>query len=177
MDACLPLGRCHARRTCSRGSCRERAVASTYQPRSKEVSKAQRSQKWSNDAKTPSYFGGGVDVADDGRLTTEVGTGHSDAADGFVADVGLVLVGMGVVSHDGKVLAGGGNLLEETESVIGVVVGNKAVRPVGERLGADTDVLDMGERGVVEDGLDVAAELMSLHDHGITAGDEHISDL
>ena len=81
---------------------------------------------------------------------------------------------VGVVPHHREVLAGCADLLEEAQQVVGVVVGDESLRPVGHRLGADPD---RGDRIHLEQWLDVPAQHPGLHDHRVAAGEQHIGDL
>ena len=113
-----------------------------------------------------------VDGPDQRCLRADQGTGAADPADCLRHDWRLQLTRVGEVRHEGERPAGGHDLLEQPEGVVGVGIGDEPLRPVGERLAADPDRLHV-LHARAEQRLDVAAQHPGTHDHRIPAGDQH----
>ena len=77
------------------------------------------------------------------------------------------------VSHEGDVFPGLHETLEEPQEFVGVVVGNVAVWPEGQGLGANTQACDVRQFRR-QQGLQVVLEVIGPHDHRIAAGDQQI---
>ena len=76
------------------------------------------------------------------------GAGLTDAPDGALDGLGLQLLRVREVRHEGDVLAALDDLLEEAEEIVGVLVREEAIGPVAECLAAEADradVLELGE--------------------------------
>ena len=82
---------------------------------------------------------------------------------------------MVVVRHQRDVLAGLDQLREQADQVVGVLRTEEAVRPEGQRLGADADGLDVVELGL-QQRLEVVAQVARLHHHRVAAGDQQVGD-
>ena len=67
--------------------------------------------------------------------------------------------------------AGGDDLAEQPQRRVGVGIGDEPLGPVGERLGADPDRLQLVQARV-QQRLDVAPEHRLPHDHRIASGDQ-----
>src|SRR5690554_3165264 len=76
-----------------------------------------------------------VHVLDQRALSADFGTGGADAANGFFRDVGGDFLPVVVVGHDGHVLAGLHQFGEQFDQPVGILVGDRAVRPAGDGLG------------------------------------------
>ena len=68
-------------------------------------------------------------------------------------------------------------VLHQAQQIVRVLVVDEAVRPEGERLGADADVLNVGQRRVVDEGPHIALHHPGLHDHRIAARKQNVGDL
>jgi hypothetical protein len=78
--------------------------------------------------------------------------------------------------HERQCPAGRHHLLEEPQGVVGVRVSDEPLWPVGQRLAADPDRLDvLHARG--QQRLDVPAQHRGAHDHRVAAGDQHAGHL
>jgi len=62
------------------------------------------------------------------------------------------------VRHQRDVLAGFDELPEKAHEIVGILGAEEAVRPEGERLGADADGLDVVELGA-QQGFEVFAQV------------------
>lgn len=114
-------------------------------------------------------------MADHRRLHSYLGTGPSDTAHALLGDCGCDLDWMAVVGHQSAVAPRPHHVLEEAQQVVGVVVGDEALRPVRRRLGADADVAHVRQLRC-EQRLDVAAQDARAHHQRIAAGDQNIRD-
>lgn len=117
-----------------------------------------------------------VDVAEQGRLGTDLGPGGADTTDRLAVDGGIHLLPVVEVRHEGDVLAGSHQLAEQREDILGVGVGDEAVGPEGQALGADEDVLDVVQLGGHHP-LKVLPQVLRLHHHGAAAGHQEVGDL
>jgi hypothetical protein len=82
------------------------------------------------------------------------------------------------VRHHREIPARGDDLAEQPQGVIGVRVGDEPLRPVGQRLGAEPDRLDVVQAVPrVDERLDVPAQYRLAHDHGIAPGDQDAGHL
>ena len=116
-------------------------------------------------------------MGEQGRLAADDRAGIADPADRFAHHVGLQLLPVVEMRHDRDMAARPHDILEQPQHAVGILVVDEAVRPEGERLGADPDVLDMLQRRIVDEGPEIAFHHPGLHDHGVAAGHQQVRDV
>jgi ribulose-5-phosphate 4-epimerase/fuculose-1-phosphate aldolase len=80
--------------------------------------------------------------------------------------------------HDGDMsLSNLANLIHEFKHLVGIIIRQKALRPKCQAPGSDAKILDVRKELGIFEGLKISAKKSRLHDHGITASEENISDL
>ena len=65
---------------------------------------------------------------------------------------------------------------EQTDQVVGILGAKEAVRPERQRLGPDTNGLDMIEFGL-QQGFEVITQVTRLHHHRIATGEQQVGHL
>jgi len=119
-----------------------------------------------------------VDRPDQRGLGADHRAGVPDPAHRLGQHRRLELARMGEVRHHREIPARGDDLAEQPQGVIGVRVGDEPLRPVGQRLGAEPDRLDVVQAVPrVDERLDVPAQYRLAHDHGIAPGDQDAGHL
>ena len=119
-----------------------------------------------------------VDRPDQRGLGADHRAGARDPAHRLGEHRRLELARMREVRHYRQRPARGDDLAEQPEGRVGVRVGDEPLRPVGQRLGADPDRLEVVQAvRRVDERLDVPAEHRLAHDHGIAAGDQDAGHL
>src|SRR5690606_13645969 len=117
-----------------------------------------------------------VDVRQQRALGADLRAGSAEAGNGLAGDGWLQLTPVVVMRHDRQVLAGGLDLLEQCQQIIGILVGDKALGPECQGLGADADGAHMVEL-LRQQRLEAGAQVAGLHYQRVAAGDQHIGDL
>jgi hypothetical protein len=119
-----------------------------------------------------------VDRPDQRGLGADHRAGVPDPAHRLGEHRRLELARMGEVRHHRERPARGDDLAEQGEGVVGVGVGDEPLRPVGQRLGADPDRLEVVKAVPrIDERRDVPAEHRLAHDHGIAPGDQDAGHL
>ena len=80
------------------------------------------------------------------------------------------------VGHERNVPARVDEILQQAQQIVRILVVDEAMRPEGERLGADPDVLHVGQRGIVDEGPQVALHHPGLHDHRVATREQNVRD-
>ena len=117
-----------------------------------------------------------VHVTNERSLHPDLGAGVPDAPDRLARHPRLELNRVRVVSHDRQMAAGCGHFLEQLETIVGIVVRDKALWPVGKRLCTDPNILNVLKLGR-EQRLNVPAQHFRAHDHRIAARDQDVCHL
>ncbi len=117
-----------------------------------------------------------VDVAHQRSLHADLRPGGPHPLDRAPGDFRLHLHRMAVVGHQREMPARGADLFEEPQQVVGVVVGDESVRPVGQGLRSDSQVAQV-RQVFRQQRLHVFAQHAGLHDQRVAAGDQHVGDL
>ena len=112
-------------------------------------------------------------MADQRPLHAQSGARGDDAFHRLLRDILAQLDGVAVMAHHGQVLARLDDALEQAQQIIRIAVGNKTLRPVRHRLGADANVLDVFQARR-QQRLQVGGQLPRVHDHRVAARDQHI---
>ena len=80
--------------------------------------------------------------------------------------------------HDGDLsLSDSANLIHKFKHLIGILIRQKALGPKGQGPGSDAKILDVRKEAGIFEGLKIPAKNSRLHDHGIPASEENITDL
>ena len=124
-----------------------------------------------------SVAGVGVDVLEERRLGADLRAGVANPPHGLERRLRAQLGGMVEVGHEGELQARIRHLFEEAEQVVGVVVVEEAVRPVGDRLRADADGTEIVSHARLQQRLNILPQVLGLHDQRVAAGEEDIADL
>ena len=77
------------------------------------------------------------------------------------------------VRHQRKMLARAQDAPKERHQFERVAVGDEAIRPIGEGLGAEANALQLREIRI-EQRLHIRGEHAGRHDQGITASEQHV---
>ena len=117
-----------------------------------------------------------VDMGQERPLTADDRAGRAQTPDGCPDLRLLQFSPVIVVGHEGDVLAGGDEFLTQAHEVVGIRIARKAEGPVGQRLRADPNGLDVLELGLNQ-GPQVFGQVMGLHDHRVSAGHEQVAHL
>src|SRR5690554_1307852 len=117
-----------------------------------------------------------VDIADERGLGADHDTRAAESADRLADDRRRHLTRVVEMSHEGHVLTALNQPLKEAEEIIGVIVGDEALRPITKRFRADTDGLEM-LKARIEQGQEVVLEMPRLHHKRITARKKEIRDI
>ena len=80
------------------------------------------------------------------------------------------------VGHDRDVPARADEVRQQAQQIVRILVVDEAMRPEGERLGADPDVLHVGQRRILGEGPQVALYHPGLHDHRVAAREQNVRD-
>lgn len=81
------------------------------------------------------------------------------------------------VGHNGHVPSTVDDSLEKPQGIVGVWVGNEAIRPVRHCLGAEADSRDVVQGGILQDWVYVCRKLGGVHHHRVASGEENVADV
>jgi hypothetical protein len=113
-----------------------------------------------------------VDVPQDGRLRADLRSRRPHPLQGLAHRCGRQFHRVVEMGHDGQVDALAYDAVEEPHQVVGRTA-EKAVRPVAEGLGAESDGLQIGQPGL-EQGLHVGGDLPVAHGQRIASGEQEV---
>ena len=80
------------------------------------------------------------------------------------------------MGHERQVDPGRRDPLEQVQHLVRVIIGQEAVRPVAERLGADADCAQVREAGL-QQGHYVSRQVARTHDHRVATREQHVGHL